>query len=514
MLGERGLWALVEARANATPEALLAVDEHDRVLTFGALRARAERVAAALAARGVNDTATVAWQLPTSIEAIVLVAALARLGATQVPMLPLYREKETTFILGQTAPCLYLARREWRGYAYVERARAIIDSLGIACDTLALDDCLPEADRATLPPPPVHDQGDPVRWVFFTSGTTADPKGALHTDASIAAGSAAVAEAYAMTEHDRYPIVFPFTHIGGIGMLFIQLLTGCGAVAVEQFVADRTPALLARHGITIAAGGTPLALVYLQQQRLHPEQPLFPELRAVMTGAAPKPPALHDELRHEMGGSGALSCYGLTEAPFLTVSDVADSNDTRARTEGRPIAGATLRIVDPDGHPCPPGTRGEIQATGPQICRGYLDSSRNAEAFDGEWFRTGDLGVLDDDGYLVITGRLKDIIIRKGENIAAKEIEDILHEFPGIADVAVVGLPDALLGERCCAVVVARVGAEPFGLADVAAFCRVRGLAMHKTPEQLEIVVELPRNASGKVLKYQLVERYSLPLAM
>lgn len=508
MLGERQLWALIEARANSTPDALLAVDEHDRRLTFGDLRDRSERVAAELATRGVVAGTRVAWQLPTGLDAIVLVGALARLDAVQVPLLPLYRERELTFILGQTMPHLVVARTEWRGFAYAAAARSVIDSLGLATDVLAIDASgLAEADAAQLSAPARHDD-DPVRWVFYTSGTTADPKGALHADATIAAGSAGVAAAYAIDERDRYPIVFPFTHIGGIGMLFIQLLTGCGAVAVEQFVADRTPALLARHGITIAAGGTPLALVYLQQQRLDPLRPLFPELRAVMTGAAPKPPALHDELRREMGGTGALACYGLTEAPFLTVSDVRDSDERRANTEGRAIGGAELRIVDTDGRVCPNGVAGEIQARGPQICRGYLDAARNAEAFDDGWFRTGDIGALDEAGYLVITGRLKDVIIRKGENIAAKEVEDVLFEFPAVAEIAVVGLPDPLLGERCCAVVVPRVGAASFTLADVAAFCRSRGLAIQKTPEQLEIVDTLPRNASGKVLKYQLVERY------
>ena len=250
-------------------------------------------------------------------------------------------------------PHLVVTRTEWRGFAYAAAARSVVDSLGLATDVLAIDASgLAEGDAAQLPAAARHDD-DPVRWVFYTSGTTADPKGALHADATIAAGSAGVAAAYAIDEHDRYPIVFPFTHIGGIGMLFIQLLTGCGAVAVEQFVADRTPALLARHGITIAAGGTPLALVYLQQQRLDPLRPLFPELRAVMTGAAPKPPALHDELRREMGGTGALACYGLTEAPFLTVSDVRDSDERRANTEGRAIGGAELRIVDTDGRAVP-----------------------------------------------------------------------------------------------------------------------------------------------------------------
>ena len=508
MLGERQLWALVVARADATPDALLVVDEHDRVLTFGDLRVRSELVAADLALRGVCEGTRVAWQLPTSIDAIVLVGALARLGAVQVPLLPLYRARELTFILRQTSPHLVVARTEWRGFAYAATARAVLDELGLAAEVLAVDDGLALGDPAGLADAP-SGEGDPLRWVFYTSGTTADPKGALHADATIAAGAAGVAAAYAIDERDRYPIVFPFTHIGGIGMLFIQLLTGCGAVAVEQFVADRTPAVLARHRITIAAGGTPLALVYLQQQRLDPHTPLFPELRAVMTGAAPKPPALHAELRREMGGTGALACYGLTEAPFLTVSDVRDSDALRANTEGRAIGGAELRIVDAEGGVCSPGVRGEIQARGPQICRGYLDAARNDEAFDDGWFRTGDLGELDADGYLVITGRLKDVIIRKGENIAAKEIEDVLFEFDAVAEIAVIGLPDPLLGERCCAVIVPRTGAAPFTLADVAQFCRTRGLAMQKTPEQLEVVEALPRNASGKVLKYQLVERLS-----
>jgi acyl-CoA synthetase (AMP-forming)/AMP-acid ligase II len=210
-----------------------------------------------------------------------------------------------------------------------------------------------------------------------------------------------------------------------------------------------------------------------------------------------------------MGGTGALACYGLTEAPFLTVSDVDDPDEKRARTEGRPIGGAELRIVDADGRPCATGVAGEIQARGPQICKGYLDASRNADAFDGEWFRTGDLGTLDDDGYVVITGRLKDVIIRRGENIAAKDVEDVLHEHPGVADVAVIGLPHPLLGELCCAVIVPRIGAPPVTLADLGTFCRTKGLAVQKTPERLEVVSELPRNASGKILKYQLRDRYA-----
>ena len=509
MLTERELWPLVVARAAATPDALLAVDEQDRVLTFADLRTRAEQVAAAFAPMGVRRGTHVAWQLPTGIEAIVLVAALARLGATQVPMLPIYRERETTFILRQTRPEVIVVPAVWRNYAYAENALSIARSLGLDSPIVAIDGDLPTSDPAVLDPYEVDTQGaDPLRWIFYTSGTTADPKGALHTDRTIAAGSAAVAAAYAMSGDDRYPIVFPFTHIGGIGMLVIQLLTGCGALAVEQFDAERTLPLMARHRITVAAGGTPLAIVYLQQQRRQPGVPLLPALRAVMTGAAPTPPVLHRQLRDEMGGTGALSCYGLTEAPFLTVNDVGDNDEKRAFTEGRPIAGAEVRVVAADGRRCGPGEPGEIQARGPQICHGYLDATRNAEAFADGWFRTGDLGMVDEDGYVSVTGRLKDVIIRRGENIAAKEVEDVLHEFPGIAEVAVIGLPDPVLGERCTAVVVPREATVDFGLAEIAAHCRAARLAIQKTPEQLEFVDVLPRNASGKVLKYQLRERF------
>ncbi|TML18818.1 MAG: cyclohexanecarboxylate-CoA ligase, partial [Actinobacteria bacterium] len=311
---------------------------------------------------------------------------------------------------------MFIVPGVWRGFDYRSLADQVAAELDDPCTVLTADRSLGEEDPARLPPPP-QSADDPTRWIFYTSGTTGDPKGALHSDAAILAGALGVVASYAITEHDRYPIVFPFTHVGGVGMLFIQLATGCGAIAVEQFDAERTPPILAKHGLTIAAGGTPLALVYLQQQRKHPSEPLFPKVRFTMTGAATTPPGLHAELRDELGGTGALACYGLTEAPFLTVSSYQDTDEQRSRTVGRPIGGAVLRIVDVDGQICRPGESGEVRAKGPQICRGYLDSTRNADAFDDEgWFRTGDLGVLDDNGFLTITGRLKDIIIRKGEN--------------------------------------------------------------------------------------------------
>ena len=503
-------WSLIESSSDAWPDTVLAVDEHDRTMTFAEYRTRSSGVAAHLASTGIGPGTRVAWQLPTCIEAIVLVGALARLGVVQIPVLPIYRERELRFIVGQARPSVFIARSAWRGFEAVAVVEGLVRELGLACAVVAGDGGLPEsADVDALPPAPTDAEHD-VRWLFYTSGTTGEPKGARHTDSSIIVASAGVADAYEMTVADRYPMVFPFTHIGGVGMLCIQVLTGAGAILVEQFDADTTPPLLARHGLTVAAGGTPLALVYLQQQRKHPEVPLFPQLRATMTGATATPPGLQDDLERELGGVGALACYGQTEAPFLTVSSVGDPPEKRGSTVGRPIGGAVLRIVTLDETAAGPGEEGEVRAKGPQICHGYLDESRNADAFDADgWFRTGDLGRLDDDGYLVITGRLKDIIIRKGENIAAKEVEDVLYAHPAIAEVAVIGLPDDALGERCCAVVMPRDGVAPPTLASIVEVCRAAGLATQKIPEQLELVTELPRNASGKVLKYQLVDRFA-----
>ncbi len=510
LLDEKSVWELVVARAASTPDALLAVDEHERAMSFGEYRAAAERVAAGLHQIGVHEDSRVAWQLPTWTESMVLVAALARLGATQVPMLPIYREREVRFIVEQSCPDLFIVPSVWRGFDYEDLARRVADDAGALGATVRVEACdrqLPQGDPASLA---AYSEADPdaVRWVFYTSGTTADPKGALHSDRSLIAGSYGIAQSFAFSPSDRYPLVFPFTHIGGIGMLLVQLVSGSGAIITERFDPEETMPLLSRHGMTLAAGGTPLAVLFLEAQRRSPSQRLFPDLRAVITGSAPKSDDLHYRLREELGGTGALSCYGLTEVPFLAVSSVDDPDEKRATTEGRALAGAEVRITDGDGVPVPPGALGEICARGPQVCRGYLDARLDAEAFDRDgFFRTGDLGTVDADGYVRILGRLKDIIIRKGENIAAKEVEDILARHPAVADVAVIGRADPVLGERCCAVVVPRDG-QQVTLDDVVSFCRAAGVAVQKVPEELQLVGALPRNASGKVLKYQLKEAF------
>jgi acyl-CoA synthetase (AMP-forming)/AMP-acid ligase II len=204
---------------------------------------------------------------------------------------------------------------------------------------------------------------------------------------------------------------------------------------------------------------------------------------------------------------GVCSGWGLTEAPVLTNGDVSDPDEKMANSEGRALPGVDLIAVADDGTRCRAGVEGELRAKGPQVMLGYVDPALNADAFDADgYFRTGDLGVIDDDGYVTITGRLKDIIIRNGENISAKEVEDLLFSSEEVVDVAVFGIPDERTGERVVAAIVASDGATP-DLASIGAFLRAASLRTQALPERVDIVDALPRNPAGKVLKRKLQKK-------
>jgi acyl-CoA synthetase (AMP-forming)/AMP-acid ligase II len=351
----------------------------------------------------------------------------------------------------------------------------------------------------------------PIRWLFYTSGTTADPKGALHTNASLFSAAAGLADVLSLGPDDRIALVFPLTHIGGVGWLLAGLLTGAAQIVVPTFDPATSIEILARHGVTQATAGTAFHQAYLEAQRAKPDVPLFPLVRAFPGGGAPKPPQLHHAIRRELGGAGIVSGYGMTECPIVSMNRVDDPDDKLAHTEGRANPSSMrIRIVRSDQSPADPGEEGEIRVRGPQLFAGYLDASLDSDAFDeAGFFRTGDLGKLDSDGFLVITGRLKDVIIRKGENISAKEIEDLLHGHPKVSEVAVVGLPDAASGERCCAVVVCRSDSEPLDFEEMVRFLNAQKLMRQKIPEQLELLDDLPRNPTGKVLKQELRNRFA-----
>jgi cyclohexanecarboxylate-CoA ligase len=508
----RTLWELVERRVAATPDARFGLDEEGRSLTFAEYEAAAERAAAGLMELGVGEGVNVSWELPTWLESMVLVGALSRLGAVQNPMLPIYRAREVGFITRQTKARLLVVPSVWKGFDFEAMANEVAGEAD-GLDVLVCDRSLPEGDPSTLPPPPAtpDDPGDlPVRWLFYTSGTTADPKGAQHTDRTVMAAAVGMNAALDLRADDVGALVFPFTHIGGIVWLLSGFMVGMGHLVVEAFDPATTIPFMQREDATLAGAGTPFHLAYLTAQRKDPSTPLFPDVRAFPGGGAPKPPQLHYDLKAELGGVGIVSGYGLTECPILSMARTTDPDDKLANTEGPPTQGVKVRVVTLDGKPAGPGEEGEIRVIGPQLFRGYLDSSLDADAFDDDgWFRTGDLGNVDADGYVTITGRLKDIIIRKGENISAKEIEDVLYTHPKVGDVAVIGLPDAKQGERACAVIAPKDPADPLTFQEMSTFLRDQGLMVQKVPEQLEIVESVPRNPSGKILKHKLREKYS-----
>jgi cyclohexanecarboxylate-CoA ligase len=497
------LWQLIAERAELTPGKQMARDTDGRTMTFGDYHRWCERTAAGFAALGVAEGSVISWVLPSRLESLVVVGALARLGAVQNPILPIYRHREVGFITKQCGAMLLVTPSKFRGFDYA----AMADEIDVPA-TLVVDDRLPEGDDAVLPPyrPAFED----LRWIFYSSGTTADPKGAKHSDRSLSAANDGMQWSMEVTGDDRAAVVFPITHVGGLVWLFNTMQTGVELLMVETFDPATTPQWLSANGCTCAGAGTAFWLVYLNAQRNAPDGTrILPDVRIFNGGGAPKPDHLHAEMVATFGAP-LINGWGLTESPINTMVHVDDPDDKKATTDGRACGGARLRTVL-DGVETEPGVEGELQVLGPQVCSGYVDASLDGEAFtpDG-WFRTGDLGVIDSEGYVKLTGRLKDIIIRKGENISAKEIEDLLYEHPAVADVAVVGVPDSERGERACAVVVL-APESAVTLDELTSFLRDHRLSAHKLPEQLEIVEALPRNPTGKVLKRELRANLGAP---
>ena len=502
----RSIWELIEHRVAATPDRVMLYDG-DRSTTFAEYRAMVERAAAGLHAMGVGPDVNVSWQLPTWTESAVLVGALCRLGAVQNPMLPIYRAREISFIAKQTNCRLLITPSVWNNFDYAALAAEIAGE-NDRMDTLVADHWNPDGDPATLPPAPavfdVHEQ-DPVRWIFYTSGTTAAPKGAQHTDRSVLAGAIGYAHKTHVVEDDIALVAFPFTHVGGIIIgVFTPLLTGSAAVLMEAWTPQASTELIRKHGVTLANGAAAIHAALITEAKADPDA--YKTVRDFPSGGSARPPQLHDELKAVVPSSvGTTAGYGMTEAPIVSQTDIDDHEDVKRFAEGRPNDGVTMKLIDPEGNEVPAGDEGEVVVKGPQVMRGYVDSSLDADAFTPDGFlHTGDLGRFDKHGAILITGRIKDIIIRKGENVSAKEVEDVLYTHPAIADVAVLGIPDEDRGEMVVAFVVPADPASPPNLKSVLDHCRAAGLMTQKIPERLEIIDVMPRNPSGKVPKHEL----------
>jgi cyclohexanecarboxylate-CoA ligase len=503
------------ARTCAARRDDLALIDGEHELTFGEWQRRVERAALGLLALGVAPGDVVAYQLPNWWEAAVLFLAAARLGAIVNPVLPVFRERELRFILRQSGASVLVIPGEYRD---CDHARLIG---GLRAELPALREVL--VARAAPPPsmrsweaflatpweraPQTADRVvagvDPDRLLLlmYTSGTTAEPKGVLHSHNTLIAEVRSLARVHALTTADRTLMPSPLTHISGVvHAILTPALLGTSAVLMQRWEAGEGLALIERRRITYMVG----APTFLQDLVSHPERARhdLTSLRLFSCGGAEVSAEL---IRRARAGLGCVAkrVYGSTEFPTITTTDAADTARMGADTEGRPIAPNRVRIVA-GGRVLPAGDEGEVQACGPECCLGYADPSLNAEAFTADhWFRTGDLGTLDAEGYLRITGRLKDIVIRKGEKLSVRELEELIARHPAVAEAAVVALPDARTGERACAAAVLRDGAA-LTLAELAAFLLAAGLAKQKLPEQLVLLDALPRTDSGKIQRAAL----------
>lgn len=505
-------WSLVETAAGAHPDRVVLADDYGRSLSCAQLRDSALTCAAALAQRGIGAGTVVSWQLPTTLETMVVMTALTRLGAIQNPVLPIWRESELRYVTAQLATDVIIVPGLWRSFDHAALAHRLADDRPMR--VVVIDHDVPigdglrlaSGDPETLPAPPSSAE-DP-RWIYYSSGTTAAPKGARHCDRSVIAGSAGVVGIVGASSRDVNPIAFPVSHIGGAAMLAAGLHTGMKLVLFDGFDPVETPLAIAAHRPTLLGSATPFFVAYLAAQAKHGDEPLYPALRGCVGGGAPITAELGRQLRETFPVNGAANSWGLTEFPVATSQTPDGAPELLDRTVGRPVPGVSVRVVDAAEREVGIGGEGELRLKGPQCFLGYVDASLDADAFDAEgWFRTGDLGRIDDDGNVVVTGRIKDAIIRNAENISALEVEGVLASHPGVADVAIIGVPDDRTGERICAVVVARQGAM-VTLSSMFEHCQAHGLSKHKTPERIEIVDALPRNLTGKVLKTELRARF------
>ncbi|OBH20335.1 class I adenylate-forming enzyme family protein [Mycobacterium sp. E3247] len=505
-------WTLIaDAAKTASPRPLLA-DDQGRRLTARQFHDAACATAAAFAERGIGAGTVVSWQLPTTLETMVVMAALARLGAVQNPIIPILREREVGFITEQLSSEYLVVPEVWRGFGHGALARDLAAARGFQVITLDLatppvgaELRLPRAGTDALASPPAS-AGDP-RWIYYSSGTTAAPKGIRHTDASVIAGAMALVGAVGITDSDVDPIAFPVAHIGGAVMLAAALQTGMRLALFEVFDPATTPFSIAAHNPTFLGTATPFFVGFLAAQRAHGDRPLFPFLRGCLAGGAPITAELGRQVREAFDLPGIANAWGLTEFPVAASPSLTASPDSLDHTVGTPTAGVKVRVVGADETELTTGQEGELRLKGPQCFLGYADPALDVDAFDHDgWLRTGDLGLVDEEGNVRVTGRIKDAIIRNAENVSALEVENVLATHPSVADVAVIGVPDPRTGERVCAVVVPAT--EEVSLESLVRHCHSSGLSRYKHPERLVIVDALPRNQFGKVIKKDLRQAF------
>ncbi len=494
--------------ASQEPDVTLYLDGSTR-MTRGDLVADAEALAAALHARGLRPGDVVGFQMPNWHEAAVVNLAAAMAGLVVNPIVPIYRDHEVTLMLRDCgARALFVAAR-FRNYDFAGMAARIRRDLpqlahvftvrGAGEDDFAA--LIAEGRGRVFSRPNVDPLG--VKMVLYTSGTTGRPKGVLHSHVTIQRILSESARHWRLAPGEGTLMPSPVTHISGYANgLEAPIICRVFSVLMESWDAASALALIDRHSLVGTVAATPFLVELAAAARAAGNG--LPAFRFFACGGAAVPADLIPSANAAFDHCRAFRVFGASEVPLVTFG-WPDDERLAATTDGQ-IVDYDVRIVDGDERDVPDGQEGEILARGPGMMIGYADAAQTAEAITSDgYFRTGDLGVRTTDGALTITGRKKDLIIRGGENISAKEIEDVLHLHPGVAEAAVVAMPHERLGEGVCAFVIVR--GDPPDAGTLAAHVAASGLARQKIPERFEFVPEFPRTASGKVRKDMLRDR-------
>ncbi|TDC56797.1 AMP-dependent synthetase [Actinomadura sp. KC345] len=458
--------------------------------TFGDVERVARRLAEGLRARGVGPGDVVAFQLPNWMEAAATFWASAFLGATVVPIVHFYGRKELAYILDSVRPRAFIAAERFGRIEFQADLCATVPVVGVVGRDF--DDLL--ADAPAADPLPGVDGTDPdaPALIAFTSGTTCDPKGVVHSHRTLGFEARQLGGHLYPPDRGRQLTAAPVGHfIGMVNAVLIPVLDGTPIHLTDVWDPGRALRLMKDDGLTVGGGATYFVTSLLDHRDFTSGH--LEHMRYAGLGGSSVPAAVTTRLADL--GITVFRSYGSTEHPSITGSRHTAPEAKRLFTDGDALPGVEVRLADD----------GEILSRGPDLCLGYTDPALTAAHFDDEgWYRTGDIGEFDEDGYLTITDRKADVIIRGGENISAPEIEDLLMGMPGVAEVAVVSAPDERLGEHAAAVVRPRVGKRAPTVGEIRAHLEKAGLARQKWPEEVYEVDDFPRTASGKIQKFVL----------
>ena len=511
---EGGWWTdetlptIARARTAEDPSRVLLI-EGERRLTRGQAWDEARRLSTFLIARGLKPGDVISLQLPNWVEAAVIALAARMCGLVINPIPPIYRDAELSYILNDCGSKLIFLPQSFRGFDY----RAMFDRLkpdlpdlrdtvfvrSEAGSGLSWDEAIagPPIDDADLP----SVDASAVMMAMYTSGTTSKPKGVLHSHQTFGYKVRQMGEVWGVGPDDVIFMPSPITHITGAFWSFdMPWVRGPSSVLMDVWSADEGLRCIEENGCTVSGGATPFLQQLLDTAADRPEA--LKSLRLFFCGGTTVAPDLVKRAAAAAPNCLFFRAYGCTETP-TTTTGIRDRSQAElgAETDGEILPPTEVRIVTDSGAEAAPGEEGEVLVRGPEQLLGYIHAEDNAPAFDPDgFFRTGDLGQRVHGNYLVITGRKKDIIIRSGENISPKEVEDALASHPDIVEAAIVAMPSPTTGEKGCAFVIPRPGAV-VDLPSIRRFLEAAGLARQKFPEQLVIVQDLPRVPSGKVRK-------------